>query len=1136
MQSLIRFSIINLFLFMAFFPKAGRLLPYRMVPCPASGAGHLRNARANHPRSWINAILPLLLASAMLSFTGVLALQSASAQAHVLQSNAFEVTTTADNGPGSLRAIIEQTNSNGIMGDSITFNIPGDGPHRIELATPLPPITLRVFIDATTQPGYSDRVPEVIIDGGGLEPGENGLDFSNPAVGGMLNTVSGLSIVGFTPDGDQGGAAIRLVSDFNQLTNNYIGIEPDGTPNANGYGVIVENSSSNWIGITTSNGNVISNNVVGVAIHGADASENQVRGNLIGTDAAGTEAAGNNTNIKVMGSSGNDIGGPAINHRNIISGAISTSGTTHGWGVQIMGSDEADAAGNIIRNNYIGTNINGTAAIPNGNDGVILESGVTETMIGGQAGEGNLISGNRGGIMIIEGSSGNQVMNNRIGTDHEGLSRIGNSQFGVRVDGTGNTIHNNQISGNGFGINVRGMSATDNVITGNLIGTDATGLNPVFNLRGIQVTSTGNVIGSSDPGGGNVISGNMQAGLVITNAGEIHSDDNIVQGNLIGVGLDGQTKLPNGRFGVEIQGGSGNLVGGSSPEEGNTIAWNQWAGIAVHSQTTPVAIENTLRHNRIFGNNGPGIDIGNDGFTDNSEFAPGDGPNLRMKYPEIVEFETAGQQITLGYLHPTGPDSAAYPLTIDFYIPDELGQGMQHVWTDSWEAADFPGPRQISFSISSTEHPDYDGRALTATATDSQGNTSEFTPIPSALPISDRFEVAADFPEIYLHMQVLNDRDIILANMTHYAVTSDGGQNWDVRERPVVQGVNFAIRGIYFQNANTGWLLGSPGVLLKTTDGGETWSHQQIENVNWINYLIMDDQGNGWFMSTNGLIFKTGNGGEDWEQAPASKDAFYVSVHSMDVSTSWLLMQTVIDQQLRYLVHKTNDAWQTGSDVMLPAGITPQTIFFTDAERGWITGEHGLLLTTTDGGNTWTPDEQPFTSSNLSAIYFENDQDGWIGGRSHELFSTEDSGMTWALDYTGEMPGGSVVAIQPTGTGNIVALINGRNSTSLVRLKRDDPTSTVEERLVPSAFRLGQNYPNPFNPSTQITFEIPASGEVRVDVFSIDGRRVATLLEQYMPAGSHSVSFDASGISSGVYLYRLQTGDQVAVRKMMLIR
>ena len=97
-------------------------------------------------------------------------------------------------------------------------------------------------------------------------------------------------------------------------------------------------------------------------------------------------------------------------------------------------------------------------------------------------------------------------------------------------------------------------------------------------------------------------------------------------------------------------------------------------------------------------------------------------------------------------------------------------------------------------------------------------------------------------------------------------------------------------------------------------------------------------------------------------------------------------------------------------------------------------------------------------------------------------------------------------------------------------------TSLEEITELPTSVLLHQNYPNPFNPATEIGFSLPEHSLVFLEVFDITGRRISVLVDQFIPAGSHTVRFDASGLAGGVYLYRLQTSDNSLVRKMVLVK
>jgi hypothetical protein len=97
-------------------------------------------------------------------------------------------------------------------------------------------------------------------------------------------------------------------------------------------------------------------------------------------------------------------------------------------------------------------------------------------------------------------------------------------------------------------------------------------------------------------------------------------------------------------------------------------------------------------------------------------------------------------------------------------------------------------------------------------------------------------------------------------------------------------------------------------------------------------------------------------------------------------------------------------------------------------------------------------------------------------------------------------------------------------------------TTSVEDEVLPGIFALEQNYPNPFNPATEVGFQLPAAGQVKLAVYDLLGREVATLVNERKEPGRYSVRFDAGGLSSGAYFYRLEAGGKVAVKKLVLVR
>ncbi len=99
-----------------------------------------------------------------------------------------------------------------------------------------------------------------------------------------------------------------------------------------------------------------------------------------------------------------------------------------------------------------------------------------------------------------------------------------------------------------------------------------------------------------------------------------------------------------------------------------------------------------------------------------------------------------------------------------------------------------------------------------------------------------------------------------------------------------------------------------------------------------------------------------------------------------------------------------------------------------------------------------------------------------------------------------------------------------------------ESTSTETEAGLPASLQLKQNYPNPFNPTTQITFGLPEASEVTLEVYNMIGQKVAVLVNEQRKAGNHTVRYDASNLTSGVYIYRIMAENYTASKKMMLVK
>ena len=229
-----------------------------------------------------------------------------------------------------------------------------------------------------------------------------------------------------------------------------------------------------------------------------------------------------------------------------------------------------NATGVLIQGDFIGTDPSGTHPMGNYED-VNLNVSPSPTIGGAAAGAGNVISASSIYGVQLNDSTGALIQGNLIGTDVTGTQPLGNGWGGIEVGpnpeftATDDSILDNVISANGGGIGF--TTATNNLIQGNLIGTDITGTQPLGNNGpGIYMSDSGdNTIGGTTSGAGNVISANNADGILTTS--EIFGD-NLIEGNKIGTDITGTKPLGNAANGIDLFDESGNTVGGTTPARG----------------------------------------------------------------------------------------------------------------------------------------------------------------------------------------------------------------------------------------------------------------------------------------------------------------------------------------------------------------------------------------------------------------------------------------------------------------------------------------------------------------------------------------------------------------------------------------
>lgn len=420
--------------------------------------------------------------------------------------------------------------------------------------------------------------------------------------------------------------------------------------------------------------------------------------------------------------------------------------------------------------------------------------------------------------------------------------------------------------------------------------------------------------------------------------------------------------------------------------------------------------------------------------------------------------------------------------------------------------------------------------------------------------------------------------DSALMGGSEYAVLQTPPVHWRVRSL----GGWCYFNGIAFTDAEIGIAVGggySGGTVFRTTDGGNTWLNVSSPPCEGLNAIAFADARVGIAVSWNGMILRTTDAGETWAAqtrfANASKSMYALAFSDRDsgVIMGWA------DNVARSLIWRTTDGGVTWTERAGPINRHFFSVSFATDQVGCAVGEAGAIIRTTNGGGTWAA-VQSATTSDLHGMAFADANvgvavgGGWGPGEA-VINRTTDGGARWTRVPNAQGYGLCAISFVDTSVGLVVGdggwiskttdggmtwtrLASGacRYLRAVCSLDRERSwvvgdngmilsttdgggTTSVDPRIsktLPTEVALMQNYPNPFNPQTRIRFTIAHRQWTVVSVFDLLGRDVATLVNETMEPGTYTVEFDGSHLATGVYLYRLTTGDVSQTRKMMILK
>ena len=280
-------------------------------------------------------------------------------------------------------------------------------------------------------------------------------------------------------------------------------------------------------------------------------------------------------------------------------------------------------------------------------------------------------------------------------------------------------------------------------------------------------------------------------------------------------------------------------------------------------------------------------------------------------------------------------------------------------------------------------------------------------------------------------------------------------------------------------------LAGTYGGISRSTDDGATWNQTSVTDL--VNAFTRDTQGN---------IYAGING----EGPPV--DAISVST---DDGSSWKsigLNGYVVNSVMIGLYNK----------------------LFAGCFYGY------GVFSSTDQGKTWVPPE--LNNNNILSLTINKSGDLFAGTDANGVFESVDNGNNW-VQVDSNLTDLDILSLAVDNNGVLFA---GTGSDGVFKTG-NAPTAVKNTKTnLPATYSLSQNYPNPFNPATIISYQLSAISNVTLKVYDILGREIKTLVNQRQNAGTYHVSFDATGLSSGVYFYRIVAGGFSETKKLLLLK
>lgn len=350
--------------------------------------------------------------------------------------------------------------------------------------------------------------------------------------------------------------------------------------------------------------------------------------------------------------------------------------------------------------------------------------------------------------------------------------------------------------------------------------------------------------------------------------------------------------------------------------------------------------------------------------------------------------------------------------------------------------------------------------------------------------------------------------------------SNDGGYYWN--------SVNLTI-GTYFKcvrfvTPSTLFAMGFYGQIIKSSNYGESWVLQNSPTSMQIEGLSFYSQTGAYATGYSGILLKTVNGGANWTYSWLPNSMFDIHMYN---STTGIVCGS------GGFIYKTTNSGVNWTQRYINASVDLHSMAFLNASTGVMVGNEGYIFTTTNGGNTWKQqDSSHTTTGTLYKVSYPTSDRITAVGSSGVIITSIDGGINWTLQESGTSNSLYGVHFRDANHGCVV----GESGIILTTSNGGSVSVNKISTEVPDKFSLSQNYPNPFNPTTTIKFQIKDTRFVTLKVYDMMGKEVATLVNEKLKTGIYESKFNGGNLTSEIYFYKLQAGNYIETKKMILIK